>query len=641
MAAFATFALLVAAAAAAATLRTRSADPRHDFDPRCPPAALFDAPNTARECRTCTYLRVPLPSNATAADCARACCGDWSCLSFRFTPATPGGGLSGLWRNADSLHGITNLTLQQRGSALVAASADIARATWSRATGVMTSSSTLLLCFDCEGGYGKNRTGVLSADGATITLARLSSDPPGFTLVFSLLAAGPVGPSCDFLDSVPPARPASGDARATGTRAALPPPAPPPYGASTRVRGARVNASAVFGINGDEFPTTWTASGTQLTGAGDNSQGKNWTPASFFAVAGPPPESGAFAPDAFALRGDPFAVSDGSLAERLCPRWNPHSPVANIKSSGVISLRDETANGTTIWAVSCFNYGDDPTFNRQRYGPAWFVASRDEGATWAADAAPGLFTGRLAAPRFVQAGAGNDGAPDPAHVYALFPGTENNASFFECNDAAWLGRAPVASVMNRSSWEFFIGLDGAGDAQWDADDSIAVAVLDWPLHTSVQQVNWHAGLQRFVAANWVCVAGKAPPSHTRGFAHPAPARHSLHPLLQQRRWISADGAPRPDHSPDERNARTERQRTWLTLLEADHLWGPWRVFHSDDDWRYSDGSSGAYTPIFPPAWISAADNSLWMVSTQCCGWTPEPPTNHYSFNAQRVDLDLF
>jgi hypothetical protein len=220
------------------------------------------------------------------------------------------------------------------------------------------------------------------------------------------------------------------------------------------------------------------------------------------------------------------AISHGSLAERLCPRWSPHSPVANIQSSGVISLRDETANGTTIWAVSCFNYGDDLTFNRQRYGPAWLVESRDEGATWAADAAPGLFTGRLAAPRFVQAGAGNDGAPDPAHVYALFPGTENNASFFECNDAAWLGRAPVASVMNRSAWEFYIGLDGAGDAQWDADDSIAVAVLDWPLHTSVQQVNWHAGIGRYVAANWV--------------------------------WLSADGYPRPDHSADERNDRTAR-----------------------------------------------------------------------------------
>ena len=135
-------------------------------------------------------------------------------------------------------------------------------------------------------------------------------------------------------------------------------------------------------------------------------------------------------------------------------------------------------------------------------------------------------------------------------------------------------------------------------------------------------------------------ARTAPAPHAASLTPPRPPLPPP-PLLQQRRWISADGAPRPDHSPDERNARTARQRTWLTLLEADNLWGPWRVFHSDDDWRYSDGSSGAYTPIFPPAWISAADNSLWMVSTQCCGWTPELPTNHYGFNAQRVDLDLF
>jgi hypothetical protein len=29
-----------------------------------------------------------------------------------------------------------------------------------------------------------------------------------------------------------------------------------------------------------------------------------------------------------------------------------------------------------------------------------------------------------------------------------------------------------------------------------------------------------------------------------------------------------------------------------------------------------------------------------MVSTQCCGVPEFAPTNHYSFNAQRVDLDL-
>ena len=116
---------------------------------------------------------------------------------------------------------------------------------------------------------------------------------------------------------------------------------------------------------------------------------------------------------------------------------------------------------------------------------------------------------------------------------------------------------------------------------------------------------YHPCLRRYIAANWV--------------------------------WLSADGEPRPDHSPD---GLTARQRTWLTLLEAPSLWGPWSLFHSDDNWALEDGSSGAYTPVIPPAWINETDLSFWIVSTQCCGNPEFPPTNHYSFNAQRVTLTL-
>ena len=44
------------------------------------------------------------------------------------------------------------------------------------------------------------------------------------------------------------------------------------------------------------------------------------------------------------------------------------------------------------------------------------------------------------------------------------------------------------------------------------------------------------------------------------------------------------------------------------------------------------------TPIFPPQWINTTDDSFYMVSTQCCGAPEFPPTNHYSFNAQKVTV---
>ena len=81
-----------------------------------------------------------------------------------------------------------------------------------------------------------------------------------------------------------------------------------------------------------------------------------------------------------------------------------------------------SVDGMLYWAVSCFNYGDDDVFNRQRYGPAWIVTSSDEGVTFNLTASPtDMFPGRLAAPRFIQYGKDFAGAPS-AWVYVYFPG---------------------------------------------------------------------------------------------------------------------------------------------------------------------------------------------------------------------------
>ena len=79
-------------------------------------------------------------------------------------------------------------------------------------------------------------------------------------------------------------------------------------------------------------------------------------------------------------------------------------------------------------------------------------------------------------------------------------------------------------------------------------------------------------------------------------------------------------------------------RTQLSLWESDAPWGPWKHFHRDDDWRGPDGSSGGYTPVFPPAWIE--EEKMWMSFTQCC---PDPsisPRNNYNYTLQSVTLAL-
>ena len=49
----------------------------------------------------------------------------------------------------------------------------------------------------------------------------------------------------------------------------------------------------------------------------------------------------------------------GPAADKACPEWRAGIP--NLKSSGVLSV-----DGVLYWAISCFNYGDDEVFNRQR-----------------------------------------------------------------------------------------------------------------------------------------------------------------------------------------------------------------------------------------------------------------------------------
>jgi hypothetical protein len=363
----------------------------------------------------------------------------------------------------------------------------------------------------------------------------------------------------------------------------------------------------IIGINGDEFPITWGKDGHQYTGAGDNIQPNQLSsPASFFQVSGGPLDLNCTNPPTHGDQPSPACSNIrlqgaarpvvGPDVSKACPPWSTGVP--NVKSSGVLSV-----DGVLYWAVSCFNYGDDPVFNRQRYGPAWIITSSDNGVNFNVSATPvNMFTGRLAAPRFVQFGQDFAGAPSNwVHVY--FPCADGDAAFFENNDQILLGRVDKRSILDRSAYQFFNGNQVDGTPLWTMDASIAVSVWRYPLMTSMQQANYNRFIQRYIFANWA--------------------------------WISYDGYPRPDHTADERNDRTGHQRTQLTLVEAPAPWGPFSVFHRDDDWSGSDGSSGAYTPVFPPAWIGQRE--FQMVSTHCCG-NPRLPLNHYNFNIQRVQI---
>ena len=259
-----------------------------------------------------------------------------------------------------------------------------------------------------------------------------------------------------------------------------------------------------------------------FTGAGDNHQvGVPASPLSFFRVVGGPTEMGCDHPATHhdqpsptcknvTMTGDAVVIT--SQSPNKCPSWG--SGVPNVKSSGVISLR-----GVLYWAVSCFNYGDDAVFNRQRYGPAWLITSADGGKTWNTSATPpDFFTGRLAAPRFVQHGRDNAGAPD-SWVYVYFPGTSGGDAFFENNDLVLLGRASAPRVLERDAYQFYMGTGLDGGVRWTSNATIARPIFEHPLMTSVQQANYIPRSGRYVFANWAWMRTTA----TRGPTTPATA----------------------------------------------------------------------------------------------------------------------
>jgi len=562
---------------------------RYDFDERCPLETILDPLTMTRDPRsTASFKTIILSEKATWKDCAVECCKDWNCQTFIFYPPPTPGTLSGNWINHDSLRGDNPVMIEQKGKKISAIALDPAVAFWTTGDGMLVDEAHLWMSFDKS--TRNNRTGVLGHNNDSIVFSRLSWDPKNFTQVFS---KSKDQNQCVLMDDIPPLVPYSGSFRQTGVRAFLPV-SDPPFPNSTVIKNCVVHPKQILGVNGDEFPITWAADGNQYTGAGDNHQRSGVaTPMSFFKVM-LDPTNPSYPDKAFEERGKAIPIN-GPEAKKVCPTW--HSNIANLKSSGVLSI-----NGILYWAVSCFNYGDDSLFNRQRYGPAWIVTSKDGGLTWDQTATPtDFFTGRLAAPRFIQFGQEYNLAPDD-YVYAYFPGTEGGAAFFSSNDAIWLGRVNKTHILQRDAWEFYVGPHSNGEIYWSQDDSIAQHIFEFPLHTSTQQVNYHPTLDRYIFANWA--------------------------------WVSMDGNPKPDHSPDEKHGRTARQRTQLTLFESPKPWGPFSVFYRNDNWHGEDNSTGAYTPVFPPAWMKKKE--LWMVSTQCCGTPQFPPTNNYFFNAQLV-----
>lgn len=261
-------------------------------------------------------------------------------------------------------------------------------------------------------------------------------------------------------------------------------------------------------------------------------------------------------------------------------------PTPNIKPAGILDI-----GGRLYLSVEAQDYGTDPLFCRQQNYYGWIVTSDDGGKTWNERATDTrFFTGRLSSCHFIQYGRGYRGAVDE-YVYAHFPADENQNSYWENADFLLLGRVHKDRILTRESWEFVIGFEGE-EPIWGKDGDKAVPVFSYYKMTGSDHCAYCEGLGRYLLGNYS--------------------------------FVDEDLYPRPIHQ----MRWPESYRSQLTLYEAKHPWGPWKIFYRDDDW----GTYGDYQPNFPTKWMSKDGRMLFLVSSG--SW------DDYCFVVQKLALKL-
>ena len=353
---------------------------------------------------------------------------------------------------------------------------------------------------------------------------------------------------------------------------------------STYIRSANFERYRFHQGVGDMWPVTWAEDDNLYTAGGDNrgSAMNFWRMTVVNTDDRVPTAEKGFQP--WDMKFD--VIDDMPLDPAVyCTHPLVHHK-AGLKPAGLIDL-----GGRLHLAVEAHNYGMDPNFNRQTNIQGWIITTDDYGKTWDRDATSqeSFFSGRTCSCHFLQYGKG--GATPDGWLYAYFPGASDDGNAYWCNgDYVLLGRVRPENVLNRAAWEF---LADVGSLSWSTDDADATPIFEYPRMTGENHVSYNAGIGRYLMGNFS--------------------------------FLTPDGKPRPYHQ----DFPASTLRSQLTLLESPTPWGPWTVFHQDDDW----GTYGDYQPSFPVNWMSADGKTMFMVSSGSY--------DDYNLTVQRVDLELF
>jgi hypothetical protein len=214
-------------------------------------------------------------------------------------------------------------------------------------------------------------------------------------------------------------------------------------------------------------------------------------------------------------------------------------------------------------------------------GVVALMYSDDQGQTWQnvpspEDGPESYFLGeRFAGLAFVAFGPGYSGVPERfgEYVYAI-----SNDRNWETGDNIFLARAPIASVQDRATWEFFASHgEGAGaidSPEWSNDEAKARPILRDPGRIGHPTMTYSPPIDRFLLT------------------------------------YGTDSVPHTFSTPRDVAIDTWDKRAELMVLEGPTPWGPWSLVHHDPSWEYPHTP---YLPQVPPKWLDADGAGGWMI----------------------------
>lgn len=338
---------------------------------------------------------------------------------------------------------------------------------------------------------------------------------------------------------------------------------------------------------GDLWPSCWSSDGYLYAANGDGNG---------FTVkrndVNSPPRPGT-APDIAVSRlsGSPGSITGETLAagDELGRVWDPSGDYTR-KPTGMVCV-----DGDLYLAIQDLakDFNDAPN--------ASISKSTDKGVTWTFDSSAPMFDDYVFTTiMFLDYGQDGANAID-GYVYAYgldFNWRDSFDDTVEDPTKLYLARVPKTSILDRSTWEFFTGVDADGNPQWSSDIALKAPVLedDRRIYQSTRD----------------------------------PDNPSDMTVISQGSVVY--------NQPLDRYLYTSWTEYTYEFYEAPEPWGPWRHFLTKDygGYPWEDTKNGGYATTIPSKFVSADGKTMWVQSNTFVGGA-----TNYNFSVRELLVEPF